>query len=83
MRTVPTVTTMRYLVTHTMNNVKEPRANTLTTTLITSSAKWQLIARNLQKMLLVNYQEDGYKAIEIRETFYDEFPDDPDDGGRR
>ena len=34
-------------------------------------------------MLLVNYQEDGYKAIEIRETFYDEFPDDPDDGGRR
>ena len=74
---------MMYLVTHTFNTVKDPWAKTLTTTLITSLSQWQLIARNLQKMLLVNYQEDRDKSIEICETFYYAFPDDPDDGGRQ
>ena len=82
MNTVPTVTNMRYLVPHTLNPVKTPRARRLTNPLIPSLIWWEFIARNLQTMLVVNDQENGYQSIEMRKKFYDAVPDDPDDRGR-
>ena len=32
-------------------------------------------------MLVEIDQEDGNQSIEMRKTFYDAVPDDPDDGG--
>ena len=79
--TVPTVTTIRSLVPHTLTPVKAPRERSLPTTIITSLEGWEFIASNLQTVLIVNDQEDCYQAIDMRKTFYDAIPDDPYDGG--
>ena len=82
MSTLPNVMKMRSLVTHTLNPVKEPWTRSLPTPLISSFTCLELIARNLQKILVVNDQEDGDQAIEMCKTFYDTVLDDPNDGGR-
>ena len=80
--TVKIVTTMRCLVSHNLTPMKVPWARRLPTTLITSLVLLAFIALNFQIMLVVNHQDDGYKAIEMCKNFYDVVPYDPYDGGR-
>ena len=73
MSTVLTVTTMSYPVPNTLNPLKLPLERSLPTPLITSLTRWTFIARNLQTILVVKDQEDGYQAIDICKTFMMQF----------